>query len=84
MERAAPQQAETSPKSRLIALILAFFIGGLGIHRFYVGKVGTGILQIVTFGGLGIWVLVDLIMIATGSFTDKQGRRVTEWLNELR
>jgi TM2 domain-containing membrane protein YozV len=59
----------------MVALLLCFFLGFLGIHRFYVGKVGTGILQIVTFGGFfGIWVLIDFIMILIGNFTDKQGQ----------
>jgi len=61
-------------KSWIVALLLCLFLGGLGIHRFYVGKVGTGILMIVTLGGLGIWVLIDLIMIIIGSFKDKQGQ----------
>jgi TM2 domain-containing membrane protein YozV len=62
-----------SEKNWLVALLLCIFIGGLGIHRFYVGKTGTGILMILTFGGLGIWVLVDIIMIATNAFTDVNG-----------
>ncbi|MGI5215012.1 TM2 domain-containing protein [Plantactinospora sp. CA-290183] len=61
-------------KSWLVALLLCFFVGVIGVHRFYVGKVGTGILMIVTFGGLGLWVLIDFIMIAVGKFTDKQGQ----------
>jgi len=61
-------------KSWIAALLLCLFLGGLGIHRFYVGKIGTGILMIVTLGGLGIWVLVDLIMIIVGAFKDKQGQ----------
>lgn len=60
-------------KSGIVALLLCFFVGFLGIHRFYVGKVGTGILQIITFGGFGIWVLVDLIMIILGKFEDSNG-----------
>ena len=68
-----------SDKKILIAFLLCFFLGGLGIHRFYVGKVGTGILMIVTLGGLGIWVLIDLIMLIMGSFTDKDGNKLTEW-----
>jgi TM2 domain-containing membrane protein YozV len=65
----------TGQKSWIVALLLCFFLGVLGVHRFYVGKVGTGILQIVTLGGFfGIWVLVDFIMIAIGKFSDKQGQ----------
>jgi len=71
--------AETSEKKRLVALLLCFFVGILGIHRFYVGKVGSGIAQILTFGGLGIWVLIDFIMIICGSFSDKEGAPLTEW-----
>ena len=65
-----------SEKSGIVALLLCFFLGGLGIHRFYVGKVGSGILMIVTFGGFGIWAFIDLVMIIIGSFTDKQGNFV--------
>jgi len=71
--------AEVSEKKRLVALLLCIFLGGLGVHRFYVGKIGTGILQIVTCGGVGIWWLIDLIMIIAGSFTDKQGKVVQTW-----
>lgn len=62
-----------SEKSMVPAALLCFFLGFLGIHRFYVGKIGTGILMILTFGGLGIWALVDLVMIIVGSFKDKNG-----------
>jgi TM2 domain-containing membrane protein YozV len=71
--------AEVSEKKRVVALLLCFFLGGLGVHRFYVGKAGTGVLQIVTLGGLGIWVLIDFIMIIVGKFTDKQGKVVETW-----
>ena len=64
---------EKSEKSFVAALLLCLFLGGLGVHRFYVGKIGTGILMLLTLGGLGIWALIDLIMIAVGSFTDKNG-----------
>jgi len=68
-----------SPKSRLAAALLAWFLGVLGIHRFYVGKVGTGILMLVTLGGLGIWALIDFIVILVGSFKDKEDRRLINW-----
>jgi TM2 domain-containing membrane protein YozV len=60
-------------KSWIAALLLCFFVGVLGVHRFYTGKIGTGILMLITFGGFGLWALIDFIMIAIGKFTDKQG-----------
>ena len=70
-----------SPKSRLGTLLFCLLLGVFGAHRFYVGKIGTGVLTILTFGGgFGIWPLVDLILIAIGSFRDKDGRRVLTWL----
>ena len=68
-----------SPFSRLAALLLCFFVGVFGVHRFYVGKTGTGIAMIFTFGGLGIWVLIDFIMIIVGGFTDANGKYVLDW-----
>ncbi len=62
-----------SEKGFVPTLLLAISLGGLGAHRFFVGKVGTGIVQLLTLGGLGIWALIDIIMIIVGSFRDKQG-----------
>lgn len=81
--RALPQVARSSPeessKSRLVTTLLAFFLGGLGIHRFYLGKTGTGIAMLFTLGGLGIWALVDFIMAAAGSMKDSKGLPVRNW-----
>lgn len=71
--------SDISAKSRLAALLLCIFVGVFGVHRFYVGKVGTGVVQLLTLGALGIWVLVDVILIAVGSFRDGDGRRVFYW-----
>ncbi|TVZ41691.1 TM2 domain-containing protein [Alteromonadaceae bacterium 2753L.S.0a.02] len=62
-----------SSKSLIVAALLAFFLGCFGIHRFYVGKWLTGILQILTLGGLGIWALIDFVLIVVGEFKDSEG-----------
>jgi TM2 domain-containing membrane protein YozV len=67
-----PASATRSEKSAVTTLLLCLFLGAFGIHRFYVGKIGTGILMLITFGGFGLWTLVDLIMIATCNFKDKK------------
>ncbi|MBA4386667.1 MAG: hypothetical protein C0404_01730 [Verrucomicrobia bacterium] len=71
--------AEVSDKKRLIVFLLCFFLGGFGVHRFYVGKTGTGVAQLLTCGGLCVWVLIDLIMIIMGKFTDKDGKVIDAW-----
>lgn len=67
---------EKSDKGFVPVLLLCLLLGGLGVHRFYVGKVGTGILMLLTLGGLGIWSLIDLIYIAIGQFEDSEGRQI--------
>ena len=75
----AATSASTSEKRILPALLLCFFLGVFGAHRFYVGKIGTAILELLTIGGLGIWWLVDMILILTGSFRDSERQKITEW-----
>jgi TM2 domain-containing membrane protein YozV len=63
-------------KSKTTAALLCFFLGAFGIHRFYTGKVGTGIIQLLTLGGLGIWAIIDFVMILTGSFLDNNNKKL--------
>jgi TM2 domain-containing membrane protein YozV len=74
-----------SPKSRIAATLFAFFLGMFGAHRFYVGKTGTAIAQVILTCTIllspisGIWAIVDFIMIVAGSFRDKEGRLIVIW-----
>ena len=74
-----PLDPNASPRLLLPAVLLCFWFGVFGVHRFYVGKVGTGLLQLFTFGGLGLWALIDLIILVCGAFTDGEGRKLTQW-----
>jgi len=71
---------ETSSKKRLVALLLCVFFGWTGIHRFYVDKVGTGIALLLTFGGFGMWIPVDIVLILFGLFKDKDGKALKDWM----
>jgi TM2 domain-containing membrane protein YozV len=69
-----------SPKSRTVASILGFFLGGIGIDRFYLGNIGMGVAKLlVGWLTLGIWPLIDWIIILAGSAHDGEGLPVTEW-----
>ena len=71
---------QVSKKKKLEVFLFCLFLGNLGMHRFYVGKIGTGIIQLVTLGGLGVWSLCDFIMILCGSFKDVDGNLIVEWM----
>lgn len=75
----APLPPNTSDRNRLTTLLLCVLLGWLGVHRFYVGKTGTGILWLLTLGLLGIGMIFDLVMIATGEFKDAEGRPILRW-----
>lgn len=69
-------QQMNSEKDWLITLILSIVVGGFGIDRFYTGSVLLGVLKLVTLGGLGLWWLIDLIMLVTGNYKDGNGNRI--------
>ncbi|MEE3412156.1 MAG: TM2 domain-containing protein [Treponema sp.] len=80
--RGKEMAGKISRKSRTVAALLAFFLGYLGIHRFYVGKVGTGILQILAtccFGLGAVWALIDFVIILCGNFKDSDGFYLVDW-----
>jgi hypothetical protein len=68
-----------SDRSRGLALALCFPLGVFGAHRYYTGKIGTGLLMLCTAGGVGLWWLYDLITIAAGEFRDSDGRKLKRW-----
>jgi len=70
---------EISDRTRGVALPVAVLLGVFGAHRFYTGKIGTGLLMLGTLGGMGIWWLYDVILLAAGEFRDSDGRRVVRW-----
>jgi hypothetical protein len=74
------ETAPVSDKKRLLTTIICAAVGIFGAHRFYVGKLGTGLLQLFTVGGLGIWYVVDFLILLFGEFTDSKGRKIKEWL----
>jgi len=67
---------EFSEKSWGATLVFCILLGFIGFHRFYVGKAGTAILMLLTLGGFGIWIIVDLVSIIINSFTDEDGKVV--------
>jgi len=77
----APESSgpEFSERSRGVALALGFFGGFFGLHRFYVGKTGTGVAMIVTIGGLGIWWLYDMVLLVSGEFRDAEDLPLRNW-----
>ena len=75
-EKLLDSSTKTSSIDWLALFLLTFFVGVLGVHRFYVGKIGTGVLMLITLGGLGVWLLVDLLLVVTGQFTNKDGQKI--------
>src|SRR5690242_19189199 len=69
-----PGMVMAQQKSWLATALLCLFLGTLGMHRFYTGRIVSGIFQLLTFGGFGIWAFIDLIMIISGDFKDSYNR----------
>ena len=74
----ATSDVDRSSRDWLTTLLLSILVGYLGIHRFYAGKIGTAILQLITGGGCGFWQLYDIIIIDTGKFTDDEGKVIKD------
>ena len=74
--QAQEMQQMNSDKDWIVTLVLAILVGGLGIDRFYSGSILLGVLKLVTLGGLGLWWLIDLIMLITGNYKDGDGNPI--------
>jgi len=72
----ASEEQKQAQNKWLTTLLLCWFLGVFGVHRFYTGHTGIGIIQLLTAGGCGIWTLVDLIIIAVGNFKDADGNLI--------
>jgi TM2 domain-containing membrane protein YozV len=77
------EETDISPKSRLAVTLLcalpAYIFWIHGIHRFYLGKIGTGILMLITLGGLWIWTIIDFVFAVSGTMKDKEGKLIKNW-----
>ncbi|MBL6733963.1 MAG: TM2 domain-containing protein [Candidatus Poseidonia sp.] len=67
----------TSEKDWIVTLVIAVVLGGLGIDRFYAGSIGLGVLKLITFGGFGLWWLIDIILLVTGNYNDGNGLTIS-------
>lgn len=79
MESAPPMMTlpTTSEKDWIVTLVIAVVLGGLGIDRFYAGSIGLGVLKLITFGGFGLWWLIDIILLVTGNYNDGNGLTIS-------
>ena len=70
---------EKSKKNYLVTVLLAWFLGGFGVHRFYTGHIAYGIIQLLTGGGCGIWTLIDFINLCFGNYKDSEGLELADY-----
>jgi TM2 domain-containing membrane protein YozV len=69
-----PMAPQTPPRPFITTWLLSYFLGSIGVDRFYLGYTGLGVAKLLTLGGCGIWALVDLILVLTGQMRDSNGR----------
>lgn len=72
-------EMQISSEKKVTMILLCHFLGWFGVHRFYTGKPLSGGLMLLTFGGAGLWVLIDMGLIIMGKFTDREGKPIRDW-----
>jgi hypothetical protein len=77
---AVKETSAVSDKKRLLTLLICLPFGIFGAHHFYAGKIKTGLLMLLTIGGLGIWYVIDCLIVLFGEFADNEGRKIKEWI----
>jgi TM2 domain-containing membrane protein YozV len=80
---AVSKEIEISPKKRNTVILLCYFLGLFGVHRFYLGKILSGFFMLITFGGITIWYCIDFVFSITGDYTDSKGRKVAKDYNNV-
>ena len=72
-------EVQSNGKNYVATLLLSWFLGWLGVHRFYTGYIGIGVFQLLTFGGFGFWMLIDFVSICLGNYKDSKGQPLKEY-----
>lgn len=78
--RIVMKELQVSNEKKMTIFLLCYFFGILGLHRLFTGKIITGLLMLLTFGGMGGWWVIDMVLIISGNFKDREGKLIKDWV----